>query len=88
MTEFLLAFSYKGHQPGETIEVVDSDVKNLVRHGVGKPTGSALTLHLGSAPELQAPAEASPEPEAAPKAARRTKKTSDEPEAAQEAAES
>jgi hypothetical protein len=75
MIKFVLAFPYKGGQPGDVIAVEAGDVAALVASGTGHPEGSQLVLKPGKLPGLaypgpapETPSEADTEaPQAAPK---------------------
>ncbi|MFD8072156.1 hypothetical protein ACFV3E_05835 [Streptomyces sp. NPDC059718] len=62
MAKLRLAFAYKGHQPGDVVDVPDEAVTDLVRTGVGHLEGAEPVLRLGRLPEVAEPVQAAPEP--------------------------
>lgn len=60
MPAFVLTFPYKGHRPGDVIQVDDDAVPGLVEAGIGSPQGSGVRLRLGRLPALEAPVNPTP----------------------------
>lgn len=79
MPSFVLTFPYRGHTPGDVIEVDDADVGGLVEAGIGHPQESGVKLALGRLPKvvpLPRPGEEE-EPKVQVGKARRTKKATE-----------
>ncbi|WP_371538381.1 hypothetical protein OG210_21875 [Streptomyces sp. NBC_00466] len=66
MANLKLAFPYKGHRPGDVVEVRDDEVRNLVECGIGHLEGAEPVLRLGRLPKVAQPAEAPQKPTEAP----------------------
>ncbi|MFJ9353760.1 hypothetical protein [Streptomyces mirabilis] len=62
MASLKLAFAYRGHQPGDVVDVPDEAVKELVRAGIGHLEGAEPVLRLGHLPEVVEPVQSAPEP--------------------------
>jgi len=62
MANLKLAFPYRGHRPGDVVEVRDDEVRNLVESGIGHLEGAEPVLRLGRLPEVVQPADAPQEP--------------------------
>lgn len=65
MPRFTLAFPFRGHRPGDVIDVLVHEVTDLVRSGIGHLEGAQPVLRLGKLPEVAQPV---PQPESAPEA--------------------
>ncbi|WP_448319232.1 hypothetical protein [Streptomyces sp. CO7] len=65
MTRMKLAFPFKGHRPGDVVEVPDDEVRLLVGNGIGHPEGLEPVLRLGRLPQLPE----NPEPASTPQTA-------------------
>ncbi|MFE4919010.1 hypothetical protein [Streptomyces sp. NPDC056661] len=55
MANLTLAFPYKGHRPGDVVEVRDDEVRDLVESGIGHLEGAEPVLRLGRLPEVTQP---------------------------------
>lgn len=62
MPKLKLVFAHKGHQPGDVIDVLEKDVRDLVRAGIGHLEGAVPRLRLGHLPEVTQPALEAPAP--------------------------
>jgi hypothetical protein len=62
MPKLKLAFAFKGHQPGDVIDVLEKDVHDLVRAGIGHLEGAEPVLRLGRLPQVVQPVPDAPAP--------------------------
>jgi hypothetical protein len=60
MPKLKLAFAYRGKRPGDVIDVLEQDVRDLVRAGIGHLEGAVPRLRLGHLPEVVQPARKAP----------------------------
>ncbi|MET8185726.1 hypothetical protein ABZV15_08000 [Streptomyces sp. NPDC005246] len=79
MANLKLAFPYKGHRPGDVVEVRDDEVRDLVESGIGHLEGAEPVLRFGRLPEVVEPVQAPQTPAEAPQepAKRRSKNPAD-----------